>query len=70
MRETADGAITFQVLDNGRGFEINQAPDLLGHGLSNMAERARVFGGEFSVDFKPWRGQSTITIRIDPKLPI
>ena len=42
-------------------------PHLLGHGLSNMAERARIFNGEFSVDSSPGEG-TTITIRIDPKL--
>jgi signal transduction histidine kinase len=67
VRETKDGAITLQVLDNGRGFELDRAPHLLGHGLSNMAERVRVFGGEFSVDSSPGEG-TTITIRIDPKL--
>ncbi len=65
VRETSDGAITLQVLDNGRGFDLDQAPHLLGHGLSNMSERARLFGGELTVDSSPGEG-TNITIRLPP----
>jgi signal transduction histidine kinase len=42
---------------------MERAPELLGHGLSNMAERARIFGGELAVDSGPGEG-TTITVRI------
>jgi signal transduction histidine kinase len=51
------------VIDNGQGFDMERAPELLGHGLSNMAERARIFGGELAVDSGPGEG-TTITVRI------
>jgi two-component system sensor histidine kinase DevS len=63
VRETSDGIVTLQVIDNGRGFDMERAPELLGHGLSNMAERARLFGGEMAVDSGPGEG-TTITVRI------
>ena len=63
VRETSDGTVTLQVIDNGEGFDMEHAPELLGHGLSNMAERARLFGGELSVDSSPGEG-TTITVRI------
>ncbi|MFN2147701.1 MAG: GAF domain-containing protein [Anaerolineales bacterium] len=63
VRETSDGTVTLQVIDNGQGFDMERAPELLGHGLSNMAERARIFGGELAVDSGPGEG-TTITVRI------
>jgi len=63
VRETSDGTVTLQVIDNGQGFDMDRAPELLGHGLSNMAERARLFGGELAVDSSPGEG-TTITVRI------
>ncbi|MEJ2012008.1 MAG: GAF domain-containing sensor histidine kinase [Anaerolineales bacterium] len=63
VRETSDNTVTLQVIDNGWGFDMEGEPELLGHGLSNMTERARIFGGELTVDSSPGEG-TTITVRI------
>lgn len=55
--------LTLQIIDNGHGFEVESQPDLLGHGLSNMRERARKLGGELDVVSSPGEG-TTITVRI------
>jgi len=68
VRETSEGTVTLQVIDNGQGFEMESAPELLGHGLSNMGERARLFGGELAVVSSPGEG-TTITVRI-PSEPV
>jgi two-component system sensor histidine kinase DevS len=64
LREMDDELI-FQVADNGRGFDTGGEPRRLGHGLSNMAERARQAGGAFEAISSPGEG-STISIRIKP----
>jgi two-component system sensor histidine kinase DevS len=64
MREMDDELI-FQVADNGQGFDTKAEPRRLGHGLSNMAERARQAGGEFEAISSPGEG-STISITIKP----
>jgi signal transduction histidine kinase len=58
-----DEWVYLQIIDNGRGFEIDKQPDLLGHGLSNMEQRARKLGGEFEIVTSPGEG-TTITIRV------
>ena len=63
LRFATDDSIALQVIDNGEGFESESEPELLGHGLSNMSERARTLGGHLSVDSGPGEG-TTITIRI------
>ena len=63
LRLTGPELITLQVIDNGRGFEIGKEPEIIGHGLSNMAERAHQIGGEFDIDSSPGQG-TTVTVRI------
>jgi len=58
-----DERIYMQIIDNGQGFELDQETELLGHGLSNMAQRARRIGGEFETVSSPGEG-TTITIRL------
>jgi signal transduction histidine kinase len=58
-----DEWVYLQIIDNGRGFDLDRQPDLLGHGLSNMEQRARQIGGEFDVVTSPDEG-TTITIRV------
>ena len=58
-----DESIYLQIIDNGRGFDLDQQPDLLGHGLSNMEQRARQIGGEFDIVTSPGEG-TAITIRL------
>lgn len=58
-----DDYLYMQIIDNGQGFEIEEEPELLGHGLSNMAQRAHRLGGEFEAVASPNQG-TTITVRI------
>jgi signal transduction histidine kinase len=58
-----DERIYLQIIDNGRGFDLDQQPELLGHGLSNMEERTRQIGGEFEIVTGPGEG-TAITIRL------
>ncbi|OGO17318.1 MAG: hypothetical protein A2Z14_17495 [Chloroflexi bacterium RBG_16_48_8] len=58
-----DERIYMQIIDNGQGFELDQETELLGHGLSNMAQRARRIGGEFETVSSPGEG-TTITVRL------
>ena len=52
------------VADDGMGFNMRRARNLDGHyGLTNLDRRARVLGGEFSVESKVGRG-TTIEIKI------
>jgi signal transduction histidine kinase len=55
--------ILMQVIDNGRGFDRSASQDVLGHGLSNMEERARRIGGLLEVNTEPGEG-TTLTVRI------
>jgi signal transduction histidine kinase len=58
-----DDRVYLQIIDNGRGFDLERQPELLGHGLSNMEQRARQIGGEFEIVTSPSEG-TTITIRL------
>ncbi|NIM93142.1 MAG: GAF domain-containing protein, partial [Anaerolineales bacterium] len=63
MRKLED-CIYLQIIDNGIGFDLERQPELLGHGLSNMDQRARQVSGEFEAVSSPGEG-TTITVRID-----
>jgi len=68
LRFSAKDCITLQVIDNGKGFETEVQPELIGHGLSNMGERAHSLGG--TLDIVSGKGDgSTITVRIPVPLP-
>jgi signal transduction histidine kinase len=56
-----DGRIALHVIDNGRGFDPRKRKTTLGHGLSNMSERARQVGGELEVASSPGEG-TTVTV--------
>jgi two-component system sensor histidine kinase DevS len=59
-----DDRIYMQIIDNGEGFAVHEEKELIGHGLSNMAERARRIGGEFETVSNPGEG-TTITVRLN-----
>ena len=50
----SDSAIELRIRDDGRGFETGHRGD--GLGLDGMAERARLVGGELTIDSLPGRG--------------
>ena len=68
LRFTAEDCLTLQVIDNGRGFETEAQTELIGHGLSNMGERAHSLGGQLDVVSSPGEG-TTVTVRIPVPLP-
>ncbi|MGD2252502.1 MAG: GAF domain-containing sensor histidine kinase [Anaerolineales bacterium] len=58
-----ENEILMQVIDNGQGFDLEQEPRVLGHGLSNMAIRASTIGGTSSVVSGLGEG-TTVTISL------
>ncbi|MFX0143979.1 MAG: ATP-binding protein, partial [Candidatus Hodarchaeota archaeon] len=58
-----DEEVSLQVIDNGRGFDLTKEPGRLGHGLSNMFERARQIGGRFEIVSSPGDG-TTVTVHM------
>jgi signal transduction histidine kinase len=61
-----DGALT--VRDNGRGFDPTARPIAKGHGLSNIATRAREMGGASRVQSEPDHG-TTVTLHFGLSAP-
>ena len=55
-----DSTILLKIRDNGRGFTQDDTDRRLGHGLSNMALRARAIGGELSVSSAPGEGTEVV----------
>jgi len=56
------GFVHVRVTDNGGGFDPDSAARKLGFGLTGMAERIRILGGQFAMESAPGRGT---TIRIE-----
>nr|MBN1229852.1 GAF domain-containing protein [Anaerolineae bacterium] len=51
-----DRMLVVGIKDNGRGFEIAETEERIGHGLSNMQMRARSAGGQLHVSSMPGKG--------------
>ncbi len=49
-----DGALRFEVADDGKGFDLASTPK--GSGLTNMADRVDALGGEVGITSAPGRG--------------
>mgnify|MGYP003544871461 FL=1 len=65
LRE-ADGHVTLEIEDDGRGFASQPSPSQrppTSFGLTGMAERASLIGGELSVRSTPGRG-TVVTVRV------
>src|SRR5215469_2166499 len=62
MREDA-GTLTFQVADNGKGFDAQGRG--LGAGFLNMADRLGALGGTLHVESDPWQGTT-----VSGKIPL
>jgi signal transduction histidine kinase len=58
-----DGEAVLQVIDNGQGFPADETPTLLGHGLSNIVERAHAVGAQVEIASSPGEG-TTVTVRL------
>ncbi len=63
-----DGTVTFEVTDDGKGFDPEHTP--LGTGLQGMRDRLEALGGTFSVESSPGAGTSvTGTISAGARVP-
>jgi signal transduction histidine kinase len=56
-----DGELTFEVTDDGRGFEAGTTPP--GSGTQNMADRVAALGGSIEIQSRPGAG-TTVRGRI------
>jgi two-component system sensor histidine kinase UhpB len=56
LRVFPSHGVELRVRDNGKGFDAARPPDGRGIGLSGMAERARLVGGELTVTSAPGSG--------------
>ena len=66
----SDGHVVIEVKDNGRGFDpakLSSQPHNLGYGLSGIAERVRILGGNLTIGSQPGEGTS---LTIEVPLPI
>jgi signal transduction histidine kinase len=52
--QAQDGELTFEVTDDGQGFDAERAP--LGSGMQNMADRVAALGGSLHVRSRPGEG--------------
>ncbi len=57
-----DNRVSLSIRDNGRGFDVAamrvSQSNALGYGLSGIAERVRILGGELTIDARPGGGTS------------
>ena len=56
-----DGELTFEVSDDGKGFDPERTPT--GAGLENMADRLAALGGSLAIRSQPGRG-TTVSGRL------
>jgi two-component system, NarL family, sensor histidine kinase UhpB len=54
----ADGAVTLEVQDDGRGFNVADPPRPDSFGLMGLRERVSLLGGELRIESEPGRGTS------------
>ncbi|MFM8320062.1 MAG: GAF domain-containing protein [Chloroflexota bacterium] len=57
---TTRDRVLLEISDDGRGFELRKANAALGHGLSNMASRARKVGGDIEFTSAPNEGATIL----------
>jgi signal transduction histidine kinase len=60
----ANGIMGLEIVDNGRGFDLEEADQAGGMGLQTMRERAAQINGRFNIDTAPGQGTS-IQVNID-----
>lgn len=63
-----DRQLIVEVADEGSGFDTEAALDNGSHGLTIMSERAKMVGGELSVDSRPGHG-ARVTVRLPEARP-
>ncbi len=60
--------IVLEIRDNGRGLPPDGAVKRMGHGLTNMVQRAQTIGAEFNVASEPGKG-TRIQLRLPRRAP-
>ncbi|MEM7119103.1 MAG: GAF domain-containing sensor histidine kinase [Chloroflexota bacterium] len=65
--EEGETAVLLTIRDNGSGFDVQQAEQAIGHGLSNMKARAAELGGTLSVQSAQGEG-TTIQLELPRSL--
>jgi signal transduction histidine kinase len=55
-----DEQVLLKVTDDGRGFDIKNTGEFIGHGLSNMQRRAQKVGGEVKITSAPNKGTTIL----------
>jgi len=56
----APGRVLLEITDDGAGFDPGKIQMALGHGLANMATRARKVGGDIEISSEPGKGTSIL----------
>ncbi|MEW5872817.1 MAG: GAF domain-containing sensor histidine kinase [Chloroflexota bacterium] len=57
---TARDRVLLEISDDGHGFDLRKVNSTLGHGLSNMHERARKVGGDVEITSYPGQGTTVL----------
>ena len=55
---TTEDRVLLKIEDDGKGFDVKDADEQLGHGLSNMRRRAYKVGGDIEIVSQPRQGTS------------
>ena len=55
-----DGKVYLNIIDNGKGFNIDKTEANLGHGLVNMQRRSQKAGGGIQIDSAPGKGTKVL----------
>lgn len=65
-----DGRATLTVVDEGVGFDLEKVRHTVGLGLRSMEERARLVGGELSIQSRPGHGTEVVVhVPLQSRLP-
>ena len=58
--QLADGCLLIEVVDDGVGFDVETAVRPGHYGIIGLKERARLTGGQFSIQSSPEGGTTTL----------
>jgi signal transduction histidine kinase len=58
--DTGGEALTLEIRDDGRGFDVRQAAERGHHGIANIRARSEALGGTFAIESGPGGGTTII----------